>query len=169
VALGALQQLGDRLPVVCSANGLQPDGQNDNGWDQGLLFLDPSRVWFQPPGYVTRMVSRSYQPVGVPAEVRGGADKLKVAAARSEDSKVLVLRVVNVGDGPVTAALAVEGFAPARLAASVEELAAPSDAMNTAREPRRVAPRSFPWRHGLPGAPARYTFPPHSFTVLTFE
>jgi hypothetical protein len=169
IALGALQPLGDRLPVVCSANGLQPNGQNDNGWDQGLLFLDPSRVWLQPPGYVTRLIARSYQPVSVPAEVRGGPGKLKVAAARSEDGKTLVLRVVNAGGSPVTAAFGMEGFTPTRPAAAVEELAGPPDAVNTAREPRRVAPRSSPWRHGLPGAPARYTFPPHSFTVLTFE
>ena len=32
-------------PVTTSANCLQPDGQNDNGWDQGLLFLNPSQVW----------------------------------------------------------------------------------------------------------------------------
>src|SRR6185437_15867319 len=30
-----------RVPIVTSANGLQPDKQNDNGWDQGLLFLKP--------------------------------------------------------------------------------------------------------------------------------
>ena len=66
-ALGNAQAIGlatrdGRFPVVTSANCLQPDGQNDNGWDQGLLFLDPSRVWLQPPGYVTRMISRNYQP-----------------------------------------------------------------------------------------------------------
>ena len=31
LAIGALQLLGERLAVVCAANGLQPDGQNDNG------------------------------------------------------------------------------------------------------------------------------------------
>ena len=70
IAIGELQKLGNRLPVVCSANALQPDGQNDNGWDQGLLFLDPSQVWLQPPGYVTRMIARSYQPINVPVEVK---------------------------------------------------------------------------------------------------
>ena len=47
-----------RLPIATSANCLQPDRQNDNGWNQGLLFLNPSQVWLQPPGYVTQMLSR---------------------------------------------------------------------------------------------------------------
>ena len=51
-----------RLPIVTSANCLQPDGQNDNGWDQGLLFLNPSQVWLQPPGYVTQMLARNHLP-----------------------------------------------------------------------------------------------------------
>ena len=33
--------------------------QNDNGWNQGLLFLSPSQVWAQPPYYVTQMDSRT--------------------------------------------------------------------------------------------------------------
>src|SRR5471030_887310 len=28
------EKIGDLLPIACSANCLQPDGQNDNGWDQ---------------------------------------------------------------------------------------------------------------------------------------
>jgi alpha-L-arabinofuranosidase len=168
IALGTLQQLGERLPVVCSANALQPDGQNDNGWDQGLLFLDPSRVWLQPPGYVTRMAARSYLPLNVPVRVEG-AGRLKAAAARSADGKKLVLRVVNPGERPVAARLQVAGFAPARAEAAVEVLAGPPDAVNTTEEPHRVAPRAGSWRHGLGGAAPAYTFPARSFTVLTFE
>jgi hypothetical protein len=168
IAIGTLQQLGDRLPVVCSANGLQPDGQNDNGWDQGLLFLDPGQVWLQPPGYVTRMIARSYQPVNVPVEV-GGAGKLQVVAARSFDAKKLVLRVVNAGDRAVPARIALKGFTAAKPMASVEELAGPLDAVNTAELPRRWVPQTRSWRHSLGEGGANYTFPAHSFTVLTVE
>jgi hypothetical protein len=49
LVINALERDG-RVPVATSANALQPDGQNDNGWDQGLLFLNPARVWLQPPG-----------------------------------------------------------------------------------------------------------------------
>jgi hypothetical protein len=178
VAIGALQQLGDRLPIVCSANGLQPDGQNDNGWDQGLLFLNPSQVWLQPPGYVSRMIARSYQPIDVPVRVGGGEldvgknrqeEKLKVTAARSENGKTLVLRVVNISDTPITAGLSLAGFTPSKPMASVEELAGAMDAVNSAAEPRRIVPRTRQWRHELGGDASTYTFPAGSFTVLTFE
>jgi hypothetical protein len=169
IAIGTLQQLGDRrLPIVCSANALQPDGQNDNGWDQGLLFLDPSRVWLQPPGYVTRMISRSYQPINVVTRVEGGTG-LTVAAARSADGKIMVLRVVNASDKPITARLAITGFKPAKTMAAVEELAGALDLVNTAKEPRRHVPRKRQWRHGLGGEAEAYRFPARSFTVLTFE
>jgi hypothetical protein len=169
LALCALQQLGDRLAVVCSANGLQPDGQNDNGWDQGLLFLNPSGVWLQPPGYVTRMVARHYQPLNVPAEIRGAAGVAQVAAARSEDGQTLVLRVVHSGDQPLTARIQFVGFGPLSPSVAVEELAGPADAVNTAAEPNRWVPRRFAWRPERAGAAVPYTFPPRSFTVLTFR
>jgi hypothetical protein len=169
VALGALQQLGERLPVVCSANALQPDGQNDNGWDQGLLFLNPTRVWLQPPGYVTRMIARHYQPVDVLVQLQGAGGAVKAVAARSQDGGTLVLRVVNVGDKAVSARIRLDGFGPLQPKAAVEELAGPLDAVNTAREPARYLPRQSQWRHDLAGAAPPYTFPPRSFTVLTFQ
>jgi alpha-L-arabinofuranosidase len=169
LAIGALQQLGDRLAVVCSANGLQPDGQNDNGWDQGLLFLNPTGVWLQPPGYVTRMIARHYQPLNLPAEIRGAAGAGRVAAARSEDGQTLVLRVVNPGDQPLAARVRLDGFGPLEPTAAVEELAGPAGAVNTATEPDRWVPRRFEWRHEMVGAGAAYAFPPRSFTVLTFR
>jgi alpha-L-arabinofuranosidase len=169
IAVGALQQLGDRVPVVCSANCLQPDGQNDNGWDQGLLFLNPSAVWLQPPGYVLRMIARHYQPVGVPTEVEGAGGALTAAAARAQDGQTLVLRVVNSGDKPLAGRIRLDRFAPLRPVAQVEELAAPVGAVNTAAEPNRVNPRRLEWRHDLAGAAPPYRFPPWSFTVLQFE
>ena len=97
LAVNALARDG-RLPIVTSANCLQADGQNDNGWNQGLLFYNPSQVWLQPPGYVTQMFSRDYMPRVVTAEVRGGQSRLDVTSTRSDDGKTLVLRVVNPGD-----------------------------------------------------------------------
>jgi hypothetical protein len=169
IAIGALQQLGDRLAVVCAANGLQPDGQNDNGWDQGLLFLNPTAVWLQPPGYVPRMIASHYQPLNVPADIRGAAGAASVVAARSEDGQTLVLRVVHIGDQPLAARIHLDGFGPLRSTAAGEELAGPADAVNTAAEPNRWAPRRFEWRHEMAGDAVRYTFPSRSFTVLTFQ
>ncbi len=43
------------IPIMCSANCLQVDKHNDNGWDQGLLFMDNRSVWYQAPAYVNIM------------------------------------------------------------------------------------------------------------------
>jgi hypothetical protein len=165
-AIGQLARDG-RLPVVLSANCLQPDRQNDNGWDQGLLFLNPSKVWLQPPGYVARMIARSREQLVVPAELTGHAP-LDVTAERSGDGRVVVLRVVNAGDAPVSASLDLRGFAATRRTADVVELAGPLDGVNTAARPETIAPRATQLPL-TPGRLALHTFAPRSFTVLRFE
>lgn len=78
LATNEVERIGDLMPIACSANGLQPDKQNDNGWDQGLLFLDPGKVWLQPPGYVTRMTRTAGQPLLVKSEVVGRAETRQI-------------------------------------------------------------------------------------------
>ena len=167
-SVGELTALGDRLPVICSANCLQPDGQNDNGWNQGLLFLNPARVWLQPPGWVTRMISRNYLPRFVPTAV-SGATQLQASATRSEDGKTLVVQAVNLSDKPVVAQLSLEGYRPTRPVAKVETLAAPLDAANSAAQPQGVTPKQSEWPHALSDGATSYPFGPCSFTVLRFE
>ena len=91
------------LPIVSVANCLQPDEQNDNGWDQGLLFLNPSQVWLQPPGYVTQMLSattcRSWSRHGD----RRVETSLDATATSSHDGRTLVLQMVNPTDKPEAA------------------------------------------------------------------
>ncbi len=159
-----------RLPIATSANCLQCDGQNDNDWNQGLLFLNPSQVWLQPPGYVTRMVSRNYQPLVVKSDVTGAAaGSLDVSAKRSEDGKTLVLQVVNFSDQSGTTKLYLADFKTRKSTANVETLTAPLDARNTATEPERVKPSVTGWHHGLKAGQATYEFPARSFTVMRFE
>ena len=167
--VNGLIRMGDRVRIVCAANALQPDGENDNGWDQGLLFLDPSRAWLQPPGYVTRMISRNIQARVVDASANGPDGDLDVTATRSADGATLVLQVANLGAGPRSSRIDLEGFTPSKPSATVEELAGPLDATNTSEDPTRITPRQAEWRHAMPAGPARYTFPPHSFTILRFE
>lgn len=155
-----------RIPLVSSANCLQPDGQNDNGWDQGLLFLNPTQVWLQPPGYVTQMMARNYQLLLVPCEVQGRGDPLDVTATRSEDGTTLVLQVVNTSDQPVTASLNISGFKPRRSVAQVQTLAASLDARNTAEHPTSVRPAVSEWKHGLGSGRPTFTFPAHAFTTI---
>src|SRR5882672_1608819 len=129
-AIGAIMRDG-RIPVALSANCLQPDGQNDNGWNQGLLFLNPSKIWLQPPGYVTQMVARNYLPSVIDAKVEGSDGKLSVTATRSDDGKQLVLQVVNLDGQERVVQLRIDGFTPVAEVAEVTELAGALDARNT--------------------------------------
>jgi hypothetical protein len=158
-----------RLPIACSANCLQPDGQNDNDWNQGLLFLNPSQVWLQPPGYVTRMFSRNCQPLLVQSQVQGTGSALDVNAKRSEDGKTLVLQVVNATEQSLPATLQVHAYVPAQPMAQVEELVGPLQAANTAVASARIKPYAFAWEHGLGHGKTTFTFAPNSVTVIRFE
>jgi hypothetical protein len=167
-AINTIERDG-RLPIATSANCLQPDGQNDNGWDQGLLFLNPSQVWLQSPGYVTRMVSRNYQPNLVKSEVRSPGNCLDVSAKTSQDGKTLVLQVVNMGNDPTTATLILNGFTPSKRTARVEVLAGPLNARNTTDNPEHIKPNSTVWEHGLKESRATFGFPANSFAIIRFD
>ncbi len=164
----ALMQDG-RLPVVLSANCLQPDGQNDNGWDQGLLFLNPSRVWLQPPGYVTRMIARNHQPRVLSTRIEGAGASINVTATCGDDGKTLVLQVVNRDSRPWPIRLQVNGFTPSNPVAKVEMLAGLLHETNTGQDPTRLVPRDLNWRHGMKDGAATYVAPPCSFTVIRLE
>lgn len=165
LAVNAIQRDG-RLPVTCSANCLQPDGQNDNDWDQGLLFLNPSQVWLQPPGYVTQMISQNYQPLSVKSEGPGG--DVDVSATRSEDGKTLVLQVVNVGANPISVPLEISGFVPHNSVAQVVTLQGALTACNTADASDAIQPVTSQWEHGLEKGSTTFTFPAYSFTIIRF-
>jgi Domain of Unknown Function (DUF1080)/Alpha-L-arabinofuranosidase C-terminal domain len=168
LALNAIQRDG-RMPIVTSANGLQPDGQNDNGWDQGLLFLNPSQVWLQPPGYVTQMLSRNHLPQVVECQVSGAGKGLDVTARRSDDGNMLVLQVVNPGETEMPAQIQLAGFTPRSPQAQVTELSAPLDTVNTAGQPVACVPKQRRWPDAAGDGNARCVFPPHSFTIMRFE
>jgi len=167
LALNAIARDG-RVPIVTSANGLQPDGQNDNGWDQGLLFFNPSQAWLQPPGYVTRMISKNYRPQLIRCDVEGAGNGLDVTAARSADGRMLSLQIVNVG-AAVSASIKLEHFLPASPDAVVTELAGPLEETNDAEHPDHIQPRSMIWPHSFAGGEMKRTLPARSFTVINFE
>ncbi|MGC9942046.1 MAG: family 16 glycoside hydrolase [Verrucomicrobiota bacterium] len=155
-----------RLPIVTSANCLQPDGQNDNSWDQGLLFLNQSNVWLQPPGYVTQLFSEHYQPVEVWSEVTDSNENLDVTAERSQDGSQLVIKVVNPGDDLVTAFILLDQYSPRQPFATVEELAGPLDVVNSAKSPGRIRPTKKQWITRFENGKSEYGFPPHSITLM---
>jgi hypothetical protein len=158
-----------RIPIATSANCLQPDKQNDNGWNQGLLFLDPSQAWLQPPGYVTQMYSCNYLPQLVQCQVTGAKETVDVSAKRSDDGRTLVLQVVNPTGQAIPTPIHLAGFVPQEAVAQVTELSGALDARNTAAHPRAIVPQSRPWKHALQDGATSYTFPPYSVTVLRWE
>ena len=168
-AINELERLGDRVPVVCSANCLQCDGQNDNGWNQGLLFLNPWMVWPQPPYFVTQMLSRNYLPACVQAKAESPGNALDVTAKRSADGKVLQLQVVNLDAKPLKTTIAIAGFKPTRPAAQVSTLTGQLADRNTAAEPARIVPKTQEWQHGFKDGRGEYEFPAYSFTLLRWE
>jgi alpha-L-arabinofuranosidase len=171
--VNALMRMGDRVRVVCAANALQPYRQNDNGWDQGLLFLSPSRVWGQPPYYVTQMIAANDLPRCVASEVKSPGDALDVTARTDGQGKVLALQVVNRGTTRVPTSLQIEGFVPRSPLVRVTQIAGALDALdavNAPDDPQRVVSWSRQWRYSpeVDGGDV-YVFPPNSFTVLRFE
>ncbi len=166
LAIQSAQRDG-RLPVVISANCLQPDGQNDNGWNQGLLFLNPSQTWLQPPGYVTQMFSHHYEPLVVESKIEPADSPLSVTAMRNQQGTDLVLNVVNPGSTPIDAVIAVQGHLPSG-AATVEELAGNLQEMNSSGETERIHPVISKWKPRIKNHRVNYTFAPNSFTVIQF-
>jgi hypothetical protein len=168
LAINRIERDG-RVQIVTSANGLQPDGQNDNGWDQGLLFLNPSRVWLQPPGYVTQMMSRNFSPQVVRCDVTGVDRRLDATAKRDSAGKALVLQVVNPGNDPIAAAILLDGFSPSRPVAELTELFGPLGGVNVADKPDAVVPRRSEWNNDWKEGKATHTFPACSFTVIRWR
>jgi Domain of Unknown Function (DUF1080)/Alpha-L-arabinofuranosidase C-terminal domain len=165
LAINAAERDG-RLPIITSANCLQPDGQNDNGWDQGLLFLNQSNVWLQPPGYVTQLFSEHYQPLEVWNEVTDPDHDLDVTAERSQDGSRLVLKVVNSGAKLVSASIILDQYSPRQTFAAVEELTGPLDLVNSAKSPGSIQPTRKQWATHFENGKSEYGFPPHSLTLI---
>jgi hypothetical protein len=158
-----------RIPIVTSANCLQPDKQNDNGWDQGLLFLNPSKVWLQPPGFVTQMLSQNYLPQQVKCVLSENHDRLEAIATRSESGETLVLQVVSISNHAVPLTIQIAGFSTMDHIAKVTELSGPLDAVNTAENPGAIAPKHSDWKHEIKNGECRYVFPAQSFTIIRWQ
>ncbi|HEV3119596.1 MAG TPA: alpha-L-arabinofuranosidase C-terminal domain-containing protein [Gemmataceae bacterium] len=168
-AVNKLQRMGDLVPIVCAANCLQPDHQNDNGWDQGLLFLNPSRVWGQPSYFVTQMMAQNYLPLCVRTDVHSPGNALDVTARRSDDGGTLLLQVVNVENRPIPCQIALDGFSPAMATGKRIEISGQLGDENTAENPHRIVPREKPWQHGTKSGRLQTRFAPQSFTILRLQ
>ena len=138
-AINRGERLGYIFPIITSANCLQVDGQNDNGWDQGLLFMDSHKAWLQPPGYVTQMAASAHLPCLAAWTVEGEADGLDITAACSEDGGKASVKLINLTDSPRQVELMLENLSASQ--AQISLLAADSVLVaNTAVQPCKVVP-----------------------------
>ena len=164
--VGELMRIGDDVPIVCAANCLQPDKQNDNDWDQGMLFLSPNSVWGQSSYYVTQMISKNYLPVCVEAKIDGAQDVLDVTATRSNDGKLLQLAVVNLKDYPVNAIIDFPKWSPSKMTYRTEWIAGKLSDENTEQNPTHIVSHSSVQTLRLKEGMLGHSFPAHSFTII---
>ena len=161
-AAASKRRLHFRAASFCTASS------NDfDNWDQGLSFFLPNSTWLQPPGFVHSMIARTWQPnalrVDVPSPPSGGvwgsqlrqsgnaSDHSVCSAQKSDDNKTIVLRFVNTryAAGPLAPAMALTVHLTGAMADAVFSSATmwtlsstDPQAVNTAGQPRRVAPVS---------------------------
>ena len=164
-----LQRFGEKVPIVCAANCLQPDGQNDNGWDQGLVFLSPSHVWPQSAAHVTRMMSKNNLSRCVAADSESPNDALDVTARVSDDGRVLVLQVVNSENRPVSTRLNITGYDLSGRVVKISQISGDLGEHNQETDPDRIVPADRVWYPEFDAAGTTYVFPPQSFSILRFE
>lgn len=168
-AINQFQRMSDRVPILCAANCLQPYKQNDNDWDQGMVFLTPSQVWGQPPYYVTQMIAGNYLPNCVAAELRNSDGALDVTAKTNENRSVLVVQVLNIAGHPVTCRVETDGFNASKPSAKMWQLSGALNDVNTPEEPTRIVPKESEIPADVATGKTPLTLPAYSFSVLRFE
>lgn len=164
-----LERFGEKVPIVCAANCLQPDGQNDNGWDQGLVFLSPSAVWSQSSAYVTQMIAKNNLPRCVATDCQSPGEALDVTGRLSDDGKILGLQVVNSENRPLATRLKTTGFDLRGRVVRITQINGSLDDRNTESDPQKIIPRDREWKPIVDDEGTLYVFPPNSFSVLRFE
>lgn len=133
-AINATVKASDIFPIVCSANCLQVQDQNDNGWNQGLLFMDSDQVWLQPPALAAGLMESGLQNTLI-AHTADENVNFSVSATLSEDGKTVVLTVINRYEEGKQLWLELEGMDSATL----QSLHGGLKDVNTAASPEKIA------------------------------
>ena len=159
--LAGVRELGDDLLTSCPVNALQPDLQNDNGWDQGMVFFTPDKVWLQSYGWAHQMAAVNHRDRLVASTSTD--TNVVVSATRDRDgTSSVVLHVVNAVGEPKPLALAgLDGY---RLVRATTLASDDPNLDNPARVPDRIVPTDL-----AAAFAANATLPPFSYTVLVYE
>lgn len=164
-AISALQKRA-YIDVISSANGLQVDGHNDNGWNQGLIFMNQSNVWAQPPYYVHQMIAASQRISVIRTHVTGAGDQVEATAFR--DLGGISLNIVNASSETATYAINF-GRGVANSDVRIMTLGGVrGTAVNTSMNPTNIVPEASGLKLDEAGRTS-YTLPPLSFTTMQIQ
>lgn len=161
------EQLSNIFPIVISANCLQVDGHNDNGWDQGLIFMNNDSAWFQPPAYVTQMSYKAYSAAKLDFSADRHNSQVLFSASKSEDEKTITVKAVNLLSKPYTVKIKTPQFSGNTNTVTQTVLKASSfSAVNTAEKPENVKPVSVTDENRLVNNSLCVTLEPNSYTTV---
>jgi hypothetical protein len=147
---------------VTSANALQADGQNGNGWNQGLVFYDTKRSWLQPPAYVSQMIVQNYMP----RVVSTTCTNPDMTVTAKTDGTTLTLEVVNLSPSSQTPTFDLIGYKPGSAMLEYTQISGNRGDQNDAGNVNFVTPKSGSASFMLNGNAFSFMFPPNSFTIL---
>lgn len=154
--------------IICSANCLQVDGHNDNGWDQGLIFMNNDSAWMQPPAYITKMAASNYQPLVLESGLSKELKDLDFTVLGSEDGKTVVIKAVNYGNNQYTVEALLNNFDADSTVGFVECYQGSISESNTAENPENIVPaETVMLKDPVKNGGMAYTFSPYSYTVIT--
>ena len=184
--------LAERVRGRAKSFCMERSGYNEGGAnEQGMIWSLPNMTFLQPPAQVHKLLTRSWQPVGLAVkqrcEVEGSAPfrLLNVSSAMSANGHKLVLRIVNLQFFVVNTTLRLpaahdldsngrKNHSHGWRVRNVTTLEPPepgqTQAVNTPAQPERIRPRQRlellqPSRRDSAGAHAKTTVP--SLYVLT--
>ena len=170
VAIMTGEDMGDVFPIVCSANALQVDGQNDNGWDQGLVFMDSEKAWLQPPAYTTQMMHNAYQPNRLAYSLDQKLAGIVCNATGSEDGNTVVVKMVNDNAEPVSIRMDLGDFTGNLNTATVTTMANEDRGLtNTAENPNNAVPVTETLENPVQNGQWIVTLPGNSFSVFEIQ
>ena len=106
-----LHCIGDFVRIETAANGLQVAGRNDNGWDQGALFITQNGTYLAPHGMADVVLSAASEAAVVAVEAAGlaAAPQLDVIAVVDAARSIVTLRAVNYGATALAADVSLQG------------------------------------------------------------
>ncbi len=140
LAIKFAEELDGVIKIMCSANALQVQDQNDNGWNQGLIFMDSDSAWYQPPAYIDRMLLDAHLPYALTIEEDVRTNKFDITAAVSEDGKCVTVKILNRTGSKKGVGIEIPAFTDGKVTMTSVEYADRLTAVNTNAKPENTKP-----------------------------